>query len=247
MEKLRKPYRIKKKKPFFRNKFFWISISLIIAIIFIVYVLFFLSFFQIKEFIFLNEFDKNNEIRNLITEENKKSIFLFDEKKMEKYLLEKYIILENAHINRKFPDKILIDLKLREGIAIFISEDNAFLMDKDGIIFKKSEANNLFKIKTVNNHSFNLGERVINEELETILYLKSELEENLKISLEEMTIIENRINVKTKQEWDIYFSLRKDLDLQITELGLVLEKKISPDERGNLQYIDLRFEKIYYK
>ena len=247
MEKLRKPYRIKKKKPFFRNKFFWIFISSITAAIFIVYVLFFLSFFQIKEFIFLNEFDKNNEIRNLITEENKKSIFLFDEEKMEKYLLEKYIILENAHINRKFPDKILIDLKLREGIAIFISEDNAFLMDKDGIIFKKAEANNLFKIKTVNNHSFNLGERVINEELETILYLKSELEENLKIPLEEMAITENRINVKTKQGWDIYFSLRKDLDLQITELGLVLEKKISPDERGNLQYIDLRFEKIYYK
>ena len=247
MEKLRKPYRIKKKKPFFRNKFFWIFISSITAAIFIVYVLFFLSFFQIKEFIFLNEFDKNNEIRNLITEENKKSIFLFDEEKMEKYLLEKYIILENAHINRKFPDKILIDLKLREGIAIFISEDNAFLMDKDGIIFKKAEANNLFKIKTVNNHSFNLGERAINEELETILYLKSELEENLKIPLEEMAITENRINVKTKQGWDIYFSLRKDLDLQITELGLVLEKKISPDERGNLQYIDLRFEKIYYK
>jgi len=248
MEKLRKPYRIKRKTSFFRNKFFWIFIFLLVAITSLIYFLFFSSFFQIKEFIFLNEFDKNNEIRNLIIEESEKNIFFFNEKEMEKYLLEKYLILESADINRKFPDKILINLKPREGIGVFISEDSTFLIDKNGIIFKKAEGDNLLKIKTTNNNSFNLGEKVVHEEeLEAILRLESELQKNLKIPLEEITIIENRINVKTKQGWDIYFSLRKDLNLQITELQLVLEKKISPDEKGNLQYIDLRFEKIYYK
>ena len=247
MEKLRKPYRIKRKKHFFLNKFFWIFILLSAIIISLVYFLFFSSFFQIKEFTFLKEFDKNSEIGDLVAKESKKNILFFNEKEIEKYLLEKYPELETADINRKLPDKILIDLKAREEIAVFVCEDGAFLIDKNGIIFKKAETNNLLKIKIADNGSFNLGEKVVQEELEAILYLESEIQENLEIPLEEMTIAENRINVKTKEGWDIYFSLREDLDWQITELELVLEKKISPDERGNLQYIDLRFEKIYYK
>ncbi len=247
MEKLRKPYRIKREKPFFRNKFFWIFILISAIIISLVYLLFFSSFFKIKEFVFLKEFDKNSEIENLIAKESKENIFLFDEKKMEKDILGKYPELGSICIDRELPDKISIDLEPREGIAVFVCEDGAFLIDKNGIIFKKAEASNLLKIKTINSSSFNLGEEVIHEELKAILHIESELQDILKIPLEEMTIDESRINVKTKQGWDIYFSLKKDLDWQITELGLVLEKKISPDERGNLQYIDLRFEKIYYK
>jgi len=55
------------------------------------------------------------------------------------------------------------------------------------------------------------------------------------------------LDVKTAEGWEIYFNLEENLSWQLTQLYLLLERKISPEERRTLQYIDLRFNKIYYK
>jgi|YNPNPStandDraft_1061719.scaffolds.fasta_scaffold47941_2 hypothetical protein len=47
--------------------------------------------------------------------------------------------------------------------------------------------------------------------------------------------------------WEIYFNPANDLSLDLTKLRLLLEKVISSEQRKNLQYIDLRFQKAYYK
>ena len=72
------------------------------------------------------------------------------------------------------------------------------------------------------------------------------LRNDLNLPIEEILIVsEKRIDVETMEEWNIYFNPKKDLDWQLEEFGILLKEKISLKNRENLEYIDLRFEKIY--
>jgi len=53
------------------------------------------------------------------------------------------------------------------------------------------------------------------------------------------------LDVKTSEGWEIYFNLKKDINWQLTELDFLLKERIPPDKKGNVEYIDLRFERIY--
>ena len=71
---------------------------------------------------------------------------------------------------------------------------------------------------------------------------------NLKIPIAELFLIsEERINIQTSDGWTVYFNPKGDISWQITELSLVLAKQIPPEKRGELDYIDLRFSRIYFK
>ncbi len=81
-----------------------------------------------------------------------------------------------------------------------------------------------------------------------ILKIKNVLEKEMGINTEKFTLKNpERLNVKTTEGWEIYFDLSGDIDLALTKLHLLLEKEISPEARKDLQYIDLRFTKVYYK
>jgi len=54
-------------------------------------------------------------------------------------------------------------------------------------------------------------------------------------------VSQDRINVQTEQGWKIYFNPQEDISWQITKLSSVLEKEIPPEDRENLEYIELRF------
>jgi len=54
----------------------------------------------------------------------------------------------------------------------------------------------------------------------------------LKIEIKDFIIVsEKRLNIETKEGWDIYFSLEKDIKLQITKLRVLLEKEILIEKR----------------
>jgi len=55
------------------------------------------------------------------------------------------------------------------------------------------------------------------------------------------------LDAETTEGWTVRFNLKGDLDWQVTELRLALEKQISPEKRKSLEYIDLRFSRVYYK
>jgi len=50
-----------------------------------------------------------------------------------------------------------------------------------------------------------------------------------------------RVNVKTSGHWEIYINPKESVEWQVEKLRAVFEKNISPERRGELEYIDLRF------
>jgi len=263
IKKYRKPYRVKKKKPIFRNRFFGLGILIFAVVVGIFYLICFSAFFQIKEikisgnsaFVEASA-DKQKvsieDIRNVIEKEVEqkflflpsKSIFLINLNEINKTVLEKFPQLAKVNLKRSFPDAMLIEIEERKPIAIFCQKEQYFFIDGEGIIFEEisEAAPQWLQIKNLTlTTDSKLGEEAIKKEkLSQVLEIESKLNENLKI-LEVSIISEERLNAKTSEGWEIYFNLEGDINWQLTKLGAVLEKEVPPERRENLEYIDLRF------
>ena len=127
--------------------------------------------------------------------------------------------------------------------ALWCGNKECFLSDENGRIFKKAAPEAETDLIRV------FGEKeLFSQQIDRILEIKSKLEKNLKMEIKKAHLVSpKRLDLENSEGWRIYFNLEEDSDWQIQKLGLVLEKQISPEERKNLKYIDLRFSRVYYK
>jgi len=254
MKKYRKPYRVKKKKSIFRNRFFWLGILFLIVFIGLFYFLVFSSFFQIKEIkISGNQKIQTQALQNLIQEQivnkllpfSSKSIFLADFPKIKAKISETFPQIAQINFKREFPDTLTAKVEERKPTAVFNQEDLYFFLDKEGIIFENTLAEGqLIKIKkAVKAKELKLGDRVLEKELlSSILEMEPKLENNLKIPIEEVLVVsDERINLKTSEGWEIYLNPRGDIEWQLTKLRVDLEEEIPQERRKDLEHIELRF------
>lgn len=261
MRSYRKPHKIRKKTSIFKRRFFWIFILVVIFFLGSAYLVSFASFFNVKEIEILgNKKVSADEIKQLVNEKiirnfwklSSKSIFLANLGKAKDDLLKEFPQIENISFQKKLPGSLIVEAKERTAVAIFCPDTNCFLVDKGGIVFEKTDVifSEFPKIRNIQGkQNFSLGEKIIDEKILTfILDVKSKLNEKVKIDVEEFNVPSlQRLNVKTKEKWEIYFNTEGDLNWQIEKLILVLEKEIPPEKRKDLEYIDLRFTRVYFK
>jgi len=263
--KYRPKRRFKKRKSIFKNRLFW-DFVLFSILIFLIFYLFFLSeIFKIKEIkVSSSEIYLKKEIETLLERELAHNFFLVNSKEIENEILEKYPEIKNAYLKKKFPDSLVLEIEKRRLIGIFCSgikseeeKENCFLIDDEGIIFgdvifggqiSEDEQKDLIIIFSENEDK-NLGEEAVSKDkIDKLLKINSELEKNFEIKVEEFVLKEDkRLDIKTAEGWEIYFDLSSDVNFALTKLGLLLEKEIPLEKRGDLSYIDLRFSKVYYK
>lgn len=238
MRKYRKPHRIKKKKPIFRRRFFRLGILISVMFGGLFYFLFFSGTFQIEKII-VSGVEWAPEIKLLVP---RKNIFLIDTVKIREDILNNFPQIAEAEIKRAFPDAINILVTERIAVAVWCEGGNCFLIDRQGVVFEKAPPEiDLIKI-------FEEKESITQEKLSQLLEIQSKLKKVLDISITEALFVsEQRLDLKTSEGWEIFFNLKGDLDWQITELRLILEKQIPPERRGELEYINLRFKRVYYK
>lgn len=256
----RKPRKIKRKKSLFQQRFFWITILMIFATASIFYFFIFSSFFQVRNIIILGQ-EKINEqdirifIEKKITKKilflKTRSIFLINSKETENNILDSFPQISEIKITKKFPDALDIIIQERLGKFTWCYEEKCFLLDNQGVIFEQvfdNQDSNYIRIKDLTtNQKSDLGQEVIKKQkLSQILNITKRLDEDLEILVQEISILsDQRLNVRTTNGWEIYFNTQKDIDWQITELDLILKKKIPFEKKQEIEYIDLRFDKIY--
>ena len=196
MKTFRKPYRIKKKRSIFRNRFFWLGILIIIFLFSIFYFLFFSEFFQLEKVIISgNEKVPVEDIRKLIESTIKKkilvfqtkSIFLTSKNQIQEIVFRNFPQIAKVDFKKQLPQTLVIKIEERKPVAIVSSEKNDFLIDEEGIIFEEILGDNLqlIKIKGPNlEKEIKLGEKVVEKELlSQILEVKSQIENALKIPI----------------------------------------------------------------
>lgn len=260
MRSYRRPYRIKKKKSVLRNRFFRLTTLVLIICGGIFYLIFLSPVFQVKrieivgnEKIFGDKLKKNieSQIQKKMLFFPTKSIFLVNLREIKNNFSKGFIELAKIDLKRKLPDILTVEIEERKPEAVFKREGNLFLIDKEGVIFAPASGD-IF-LPEIENLTFKenpeLGKTAISKEkLSLILDVRDKLKKNFNLdALQIVVAAEERLNFKTIDGFEIYFSSKEDINWQMTELGLLLEKQIPSEKRGKLDYIDLRFSRIYYK
>ena len=261
----KKSYRtLKKKHPlrFLKSKIFWIILLILTILSSLVYLFIFSDIFKIKNISITGNNKCPYEEISAIVSSGLGNIFLYGSKNVDTELEEKYPGIDNVEIKKKLPNSLTIEIEEREPVAIVCKPDirseikifgeknaiDCFNIDKKGIVFEESNEALDLPIIIFGNSSFPfiLGTEIIEREyLAKILSINFDFK-GVQIS-ETYPISKNRINVKTKEGWIIYFDPKEDIDWQIEKLNILLREKLPLRERKSLEYIDLRFEKVYIK
>ncbi len=219
----------------------------------------------------------SDKINRKILWKTSKSIFLTRKSKIISEVLNKFPEISEVKIEKGFPNTLILEIKEREPFAIFCSPDTedsekCFFLDKNGIIFENitpdsfsSDKRDFLEKKLIIRFSeskkeFSLGQEVVGKELlDSILQIQENLKDTFQIDIQEAVVslpsttynvvqgLPERLDIKTSENWQIYFNLESDINLQITKLNLLLKEEISPEKRENLEYIDVRFSRAYYK
>lgn len=276
MKKYRKLYRIRKKKKssILKNRFFWLFLLIFILFGGIFYFASFSRFFQVEgSEISGNEKVSSESLENILNKEigkkilffYSKSIFFANPDKIRERILEEFPQIAKVNLKRNFPNKISIQIEERLPAAIFCQRqqpENCFLIDKEGFIIDSvSGSENLKSANPVRNlisngakiigeiKSSDLGIKVIEKNyLDSILEIQRKLKEKQKIESKEFIPSEKKLTVSTFEGWQIFFDPAENISDQIFNLDALLKEKIPPENRGNLEYIDLRFgSKVYFK
>jgi len=257
-----KIHSIKPKKSVFKKLWFWIIILVLTIVSAGFYLLFFYSGLQVKNIVVLGnekiktqdleELAFNNADINLLSFWNIKivsrSILFVDIDKINNDILKKYSVVENAKISKKLPETLTLNITERKPMGVFCGTDNqCFSIDNSGVVFGPAGAvpeNTTIVRQPFNNGQVFSGEQVVAENIISAIYkIRKSLKDNFQIDLKEVLITSPlRINVKTNENWQIYFDLApaSDIGSQITKLNLLLSDEISADKRKNLRYVDLR-------
>ena len=260
-------YRVNRKKrtfrkrnfnfSFFKNRIFWFLSLGIILILGLIYLFIFSEVFKIKEIEVLspNEYLKTR-IEEIIAPELNKNIFLLKSAEIKTQILDQFPEILELDFQKKIPSALVIQVREKKEIAVLCYEsyDKCFFIDENGLMFKQIEKelidkDQLIIFLTELDEKFNLKERFsLRNKIEDFLEIEETLKNNFKIEIKNFIIIsEKRLNVEIEEGWEVYFSLEKDIKLQTTKLRVLLEKEIPMENRKNLEYIDLRFERIFYK
>jgi len=239
-----------------------IKISSVFLFIFISIFLTFCPYFQIKEieingiFRFSYQEDLKNHIDELITRKflfiSNKNIFFVNKKNLEEKIKENNYKIDSIIIKKKYPNKISISVEERFPIGVLELKEDIFLFDTSGYLFQRVESDfyqqNLIRLIDTNN-SPSLGDNYFNKEfIDNLDICLDVLQNKLNLGIESVNISNlNKISINTEQGWKIFILFNKNLKISLKKLEVILLDEIVFDNRENLDYIDLRFEKVFYK
>jgi cell division septal protein FtsQ len=255
-----KSYRIKRKKSLLKKGFVWPSLLAFLCLSGLFYFFFLSPFFQIEEVSVSGEQKVSRDgVLSSIGESlgkqilffKTKSIFLVNAAEIREAILAAFPQISGVVFSRELPGTLKVQVIEREPRAVWCGRE-CHLMDAEGVIFEKTEAGFLGLVEVKVSRSSaeaELGERIVDSGiLSLILKIKSEIESGTGLRIKEAReASRDRLDFRTNEGWEIYFNTEKDIEWQIQKLSLVLEKEISPEKRKTLEYIDLRFTRVYYK
>lgn len=242
----KKRHKIKKKRSILKSRYFWLSILIVLFLGGLFYLFIFSSLFQIKDVrISGNEKVSSDKVRDIIEKNlstsilfwETKSIFLVNVKNIDSLITEDFPRIKEVSVKRDFPSAIVSKIKERSPVADWCSEEECFYLDREGIAFAKTEKETNVMIKPISFNNFSLGDSLIEKKkIQSILTIAKEINLDVKEYLFEV----EKLTVKLSN-WEIYFNLKENVEDQLFNLNIVLEKKIPSNKRENLEYIDLRF------
>lgn len=248
------------KKRFFQKLWFWVLVLILILVFSAVYIFLFYPGLQIKNIVISgNQKVGTVELRSLILNNAKtglinfgfvdiftKSIFLSDSGKIQKEILSKYPEIKEVNIKKNLPQTLIVSINERKPVAVYCGSQRCFLIDENGVVFEPADIvpEGFYIVRqSSDNGNADVGEDVVQKNvMDVIAKASKSLQDNFKINVAEAFVTNPlRLDIKTSENWKIYFDLdpSADINQQIVKLNLLL-KEGTVESRQSLRYIDLR-------
>lgn len=256
----KKPYRAKKKKPLLAKASFWRSVGVTAAAGGAFWVICFCPALEVREVNIegaqkINSQDCSrlieDEINKKIAFFDSRSILLFNLEQTKREILAKFPQVQDIRIVRQFPSKIYASVEERRGVAVFIDGGGRrFFVDMQGVAFESAtDSGGIIEINDGRVAEAAAGSQVISKELlDGILRMKGQIDGTGKVAVTSATVATlERVNLLTSEGWYIYFNPLKDINDQLVKLNAVLADNTFQTKRQNLEYLDIRFTRIYLK
>lgn len=257
-----------KKTSLWTKLFFWILLAGFLSASF--YLIFLSGFLEIRE-IEISGTDKisRGEVEKPILESldgmimgkiPRNNFILFPSEKVKKDILEKFKVINEIEIEKKFPNKLIVSVGERELGLILRSGNEEVVVDEKGIAFDRSLGNGeylSFKdipvLRDQSQREVSVGKEVLSPDyVFFVKEIRKKIGENLGISLgkemETPSISSGDIRMASTEGWKLYLDRNLGIDKEEEMLEVVLNNKIEPERRADLEYIDLRIQnKVFYR
>lgn len=254
-----KAHRVKRERSLLKSRVFWYALLLSLFVFSLIYLMFLSPVFQVREIrVTGNEKIGDEEIgeravfNNILLFETK-NIFFVNAAKTQANILSAFPVIESVRLKRNFPSRISLFVQEKERVAVWCG-DICFVLDKDGVAFESMQDPGFLTIYTAQKEG-SIGEKLIDKKtLSFVSQFQNRAVEFLARNGAEVQIPSFRIvsaqtvHATTSEGWNVYLNIQKDMDWQLTKLGVVFERELSPDKRARLEYVDVRFgDQAYIK
>lgn len=234
----------REEEPFSLPRIFKILSLIVILFLGLVYLFFFSPLFQIKNIEIVGS--PSDEVRQKLDALKGTNIFSFHSKKLEQEIIAKNQNYLAVKVYRGLPDTVRVKFQDREARIIWQTQGQRYLVDKDAILFQKTEGISDFPIVIdARNLDVEIPSQIATANF--VDFVKSAAAEinQSNIVIQEFQINETTFQLEAVTEgFKIIFNTLRPLSEQIDAFRTVYEK--SQDQIK--EYIDLRIEGwVYYK
>ncbi len=220
-------------------------ITTCLLIVLLIYLLFYSKIFSINNIDLIGDY--NQSTVEYVQSLNGKNIFLFGSRKIKKDIKDKLPIVKDVKVVVGFPNTLKIFLKERDSEFIWESQGEKYLVDKEGIVFAKTDKSDLKLVKDEKNIPVKLGDKIVSYELTNIVRsINVKFPAIMGEEIDHYGVGESLfvINVYTKSSKKVMFYTQVPLSYQLT----VLDELVKHDKDNIKEYVDLRVEGYgYYK
>ncbi|TSC93751.1 MAG: Uncharacterized protein CEN91_129 [Candidatus Berkelbacteria bacterium Licking1014_85] len=220
------------------------AIGGIVLIFFISLVILGSNYFKIKN-IQINGDPKPETVEMIKTLEGK-NIILFNTRKISKTLLEKQPAIKSIKVIVGYPDTVRINLIERDGVLIWESGGKKYLIDKEGVVFKETQKDDLIRVMDEKNVPVVLGQRILSTDLVDIIKIMSvKIPAIVSLPIKNFSISDSLFCITAHTE---KFRMVFYTQIPIADQLTVLQKLYTSHKDEIKEYIDLRVDGYaYYK
>lgn len=219
-------------------------------IVFIILIMTVLWFFFASPFFTVKTIQINGqtspETRATINQLKGKNIFLIGAKKAEDNLTKEAPGIKEIKVLRGIPSTVVVNLVERKPAVVWVTQGKAYLVDKDGYLYKQDSDPNLPKINDEKNLPVSIGQRISSTSFISFINdLTDELTQKTSLATDGILIPETtyQIEVVTKNGGPhLKIDTTRDLNSQLEAIKYVLDHN-SADAKN---YIDVRVPGLAY-
>ena len=236
----------------------------------LIYSLFFSGFLAIEKITVENSGDLSQEkIIDFIEDEiggkylgvvAKNNFLLISSNSLEEKTKEKFKKIKKISIEKKFPDKLTVEIEERNLILSLCSKGDCYFIDENGYAYEKANfnlddvsQNEIIKLIDESGKEISEGEYVLMPSyVDFIVKIEKSIKDDVSMDILNEYRTESRISeeviVQTKKGWDIYLSSKIPIEKSMRTLKILLNRQIMLKELNDLEYIDLRSDnKVFYR